>query len=155
MEPITTIITAIVTGAAEAFRATTKQIIQDLYTSLKKHIQEKHPQANSSLDALEKKPHSAARRASLEEDLQETDATKDSELLKLAQALLTAIKEHAPQSAKVVGVKLEGVKAPNLRLEEIKVTVTGSTSATAVDVTQSEFSKDIDIRNIQVEAKKR
>ena len=149
MDPLTAIITAIATGAAEALGATTKQIIQDLYASLKKHIQEKHPQANSSLDALEKKPESASKRTSLQEDLQETDAAKDSELLKLAQALLTAIEEHAPQSAQAVGVQLEEIKAANLRLKEI--TVKGE-QAMGVHVKKAELSGDIEMSNIQVEA---
>ncbi|MDD2814568.1 MAG: tetratricopeptide repeat protein [Thiotrichaceae bacterium] len=72
MDAITAILTAVVAGATEAFGSTAKQAIQDLYAALKQHLQEKHPQAKGSLEALEKKPDSAAKKESLKEDLQDS-----------------------------------------------------------------------------------
>jgi hypothetical protein len=89
MDAITAILTAVVAGATEAFGSTTKQAIQDLYAALKQHLQEKHPQAKGSLEALEKKPDSAAQKKSLKKDLQNSGAAQDSELLKKAQTLFS------------------------------------------------------------------
>jgi len=145
MAAIAAIVTAIATGAAE----TTKLVIQDLYAAIKKRIQEKHPQANASLEALEKKPDSASKRESLKEDLQDSGADKDDDLLKQARALLTAIEEHAPQLAQAIGVNLEDVKAANLRLKEISVT---GEQATGVNLSKGEFSGDIEIGSVKVGA---
>jgi hypothetical protein len=57
MDPITAITTAIATGAAAAISPTAKQAVQDLYAGVKKLIQDKYHRANSSLEALEKKPN--------------------------------------------------------------------------------------------------
>jgi hypothetical protein len=149
MDAIAAIVTAIATGAAEALGSTTKLIVQDLYAVIKKRIQEKHPQANASLEALEKKPDSASKRESLKEDLQDSGADKDDDLLKQARALLTAIEEHAPQLAQAVGVNLEEVKAANLRLKEISVT---GEQAMGVQIKKGEFSGDIEIGSVKVGA---
>ena len=68
MDPITAIMTAIAAGAADAINPTAKQAVQDLYAGVKKLIQDKYHKANSSLEALEKKPESVSKRESLQKD---------------------------------------------------------------------------------------
>ena len=149
MEPITAIITAIATGAAAAVNPTAQQAVQDLYAGVKKLIQDKYRHANASLAALEKKPESASKRASLQEDLQDSGAANDAELLQQSQALLKAIEDHAPQIAQAIGIKLEDVKAANVRLQEI---IVSGGQAAGVHIKHSEFTGDIDISKVIVEA---
>jgi len=150
MDAITAILTAVVAGATEAFGSTAKQAIQDLYAALKQHLQEKHPQAKGSLEALEKKPDSVPKKESLKEDLQDSGAAQDGELLKKAQTLLSELEKQA-QLAQAIGVNLEEVKMANLRLKEISVT---GEQATEVSVKKGEFSGDIEISGLKVSAKK-
>jgi predicted YcjX-like family ATPase len=121
MDPITAIVTAVAIGAAEALNSTAKQAVQDLYTGLKTLIQDKYHGANSSLEALEKKPDSVSKRDSLQEDLHDSDAANDVELLQQAQALLKSIEEHAPQAAQAIGLKWEDVNVANVRLKDLIV----------------------------------
>ena len=149
MEPITAIITAIATGAADALSPTVQQAVQDSYAGVKKLIQDKYHRANASLAALEKKPESVSKRESLQEDLQDSGAANDAELLQQSQALLKAIEEHAPQVALAIGIKLEDVKAANVRLQEI---IVSGEQAAGVHIKQGEFTGDIDISKVKVEA---
>jgi hypothetical protein len=150
MDPLTAITTAIATGAAAAISPTAKQAVQDLYAGVKKLIQDKYHRANSSLEALEKKPESASKRESLQEDLRDTGAASDAELLQQSQALLKAIEEHAPLVAQAIGIKLEDVKAANVRLQEI---IVSGEQAAGVHIKNGEFTGDIDISKVKVEAK--
>jgi adenylosuccinate synthase len=149
MEPITAIITAIAAAAADALSPTAQQAVQDLYDGVKKLIQDKYHRANSSLEALEKKPESASKRESLQEDLQDLGAANDIELLRQSQALLKAIEEHAPRVAQAIGIKLEDVKAANARLQEI---IVSGEQAAGVHIKQGEFTGDIEISKVRVEA---
>ena len=152
MEPITVIITAIATGAAAALSPTAKEAVHDLYAGLKKLIQDKYHQANSSLEALEKKPESASKRDSLQEDLQDSGAENDAELLQQAQALLKAIEEQVPQIAQAIGIKLEDVKAANVRLQEI---IVSGEKAAGVHIKHGEFTGDIEISKVKTDAVKK
>lgn len=149
MEPITAIITAITTGAAAALSPTAKQAVQDLYAGLKKLIQDKYHRANASLEALEMKPESVSKRESLQEDLKDSGAATDAELLKQAQVLLSTIEEHAPQVAQAIGIKLEDVKGANVRLQEI---IVSSEQAAGVHIKHGEFTGDIEISNVKVDS---
>ncbi|MEI6708855.1 MAG: hypothetical protein WCK96_17165 [Methylococcales bacterium] len=148
MDPITAIVTAVAIGAAEALNSTAKQAVQDLYAGIKTLIQNKYHSANSSLEALEKKPESASKRDSLQEDLHDSGAANDAELLQKAQALLKAIEDHAPQAAQAIGIKLEDVKAANVRLQEI---IVSGEQAAGVHIKHGEFSGDIEISKVKVE----
>ena len=105
--------------------------------------------ANASLEALEKKPESVSKRASLQEDLQDAGAANDAELLQQSQALLKAIEEHAPQIAQAIGIKLEDVKAANVRLQEV---IVSGEQAAGVHIKHGEFTGDINISKVKVEA---
>lgn len=147
MDALNAILTAIVSGAVASAQPTTEKVISDLYDGLKSLIQRKY--SGISLEALEKKPDSEAKQASLLEDLQDARAAEDGELLQQAQALLTAISEQPPQIAQAMGVKLEEVKAANVRLQEI---IVSGEQAAGVHIKQGEFSGDIEISNVKVEA---
>jgi len=147
MDALGAIMTAIISGAVASAKSTTKKVITDLYDGLKVLIQRKY--SSVSLEAVEKKPDSPAQKAALQEILQDAKAGEDNELLQQAQALLKAISEQPPQVVQAIGTKLEDVKAANVRLQEI--TVSGE-QAVGVQVKNSEFSGDIKISKIKVEA---
>ena len=147
MDPLSAIMTAIISGAVASVEPTTEKIISDLYDGLKGLILHKY--GSVSLEAIEKKPDSEAKQASLREDLQDAKADQDHELLKQAQLLLKAISEQPPQIAQAIGVKLEDMKAANVRLQEI---IVSGEQAAGVHIKQGEFSGDIEISKVKVEA---
>lgn len=145
MDALNAIMTAIISGAVASIEPTTEKVISDLYDGLKALIQHK----GVSLEAIEKKPDSEPKQASLREDLQDAKADQDSELLTQAQALLKAISEQPQQVAQAIGIKLEDVKAANVRLQEI---IVSGEQAAGVHIKQGEFSGDIEISKVKVEA---
>lgn len=150
MEALSAIMAAIVSGAVASARPTTEKVIGDLYAGLKSVIQRKYNHV--SLEALEKKPESEAKQASLREDLADAKAAEDTELLQQAQLLLQAIAEQAPQVAEATGIKLGGLIAANVRLQEI---IVSGEKAVGVDIKQSEFAGDIEISKVKVDAGKK
>ncbi|HMQ56047.1 MAG TPA: hypothetical protein PKD98_28460 [Anaerolineae bacterium] len=140
MDPISIIVTALAAGAAAALRPTAEAAIKDAYAGLKLLVQRKYSQVDVA--PLEQKPASEAKQASLAEDLSEAGATADLELLAQAKALLLAIKQHAPEAAKAIGIDLKEVEAHHFRVG--KVTAEG----TGIRVEQGRFSGDIDIGEV-------
>jgi len=117
MDPISIIVTALVTGAAAALNSTTQQVIKDAYAGLKGLIQRKYGRVNVA--PLEEKPASKARQAVVQEDLESAGAGQDEELLREAKALLDAIQTHAPDVPETVGLDLEDIKGASLTAERI------------------------------------
>jgi hypothetical protein len=68
MDPLTSLVTALVAGAATALKPTVEQAVKDSYAALKGFIQRKYAQVN--LDQLETNPSSKSRRGVVEEDPQ-------------------------------------------------------------------------------------
>jgi len=150
MDPLSAILTAIISGVVASAKPTTEKVITDLYGGLKALIQRKY--SGVSLEALEKKPHSEAKQASLREDLIEVKAEEDNELLQQAQLLLKAISEQPPQIAQAIGIKLEDVKAANVRLNEI---IVSGEQAAGVHIKHGEINGDIEISKVKVDAGKK
>ncbi|BAY42390.1 hypothetical protein NIES2111_68130 (plasmid) [Nostoc sp. NIES-2111] len=142
LDPISMVVTALVTGAAAALKPTAEQAIKDAYAGLKELIQRKYERVN--IKALEEKPKSKPRQDSVREDLEETDVGQDEEVLRQAQVLLQAIEKQAPEVAGEVGVKLEDIKGgAALRIQDIIA------SGTGVDVKNAEIQGDIDIKQVR------
>jgi hypothetical protein len=116
MEPITA---ALAAGAAAGLTAVASQAVKDACGRLKGALAARFPQIQTHLQALEARPDSQAKQASLAEELAETGAERDAELLQLAQALVEAIEREAPQAATSAGVDLERVKAEFLNVERV------------------------------------
>jgi hypothetical protein len=117
MDPISIIVTALVSGAAAALKPTAENIIKDAYAGLKALIQQKY--GHVDVPELEKNPASKNRQAVLQEDLEATNAGQDNELLRLAKALLDAIQAHASDAPQTVGLDLENIKGASLTAERI------------------------------------
>ena len=116
MDPITIIVTALVTGAAKAAGDT----VPDAYKGLKALIQKKFagkPAAEMVLNEHEKDPETYA--APLKKNLVEAGVDKDEEILKAAEELLKQLKpqEAAPGTVNI-GQGAKGI---------IGQTVTGAT----------------------------
>lgn len=150
MDALSAIMTAIISGAVASAKPTTEKVISDLYAGLKTLIQRKYN--GVSLEAVEKKPESEAKQASLREDLEEAKAAEDSELLQQAQTLLKAIAEQPPQVAQAIGIKLEDVKAANVRLQEI---IVSGEQAAGAHLKHVETTGDIEINKVKVDAEKK
>jgi len=88
MDPITTaIVTAIATNLGQG-------VVKDAYEALKAAIKQKFgndSEVVSAVDGLEKKPDSAGRKTTLEEEVKNAKVSEDSEILQLAQELLKKI----------------------------------------------------------------
>lgn len=150
MEPLSAIMTAIISGAVASAKPTTEKVIGDLYGGLKALIQRKY--SGVSLEAVEKKPDSEVQKAALLENLQDVKAGEDNELLQQAQTLLKAISEQPPQVAQAMGINIDNVKAANARLQEI---IVSGEQAVGVQVKNSEFSGDIEISKVKVDVLKK
>jgi hypothetical protein len=97
MDPLTLILTALVTGATASLKDTAGDAIKDAYNGLKTLIQRKFmgkPTAEMALTEHEKKPD--VWKAPLEEGLKETGTDQDQEVIAAAQKLMTLVQ---PQQA--------------------------------------------------------
>ncbi|MFY2787389.1 hypothetical protein [Rhodococcus sp. MALMAid1271] len=96
MEPVTLIVAAIALGASDGARETTKQVIGDAYTAVKGWITDRYSSVTTEVEGLEREPDEELRRALLAKKLDQAGAGDDTELLGLAQALLVAVEDQAP-----------------------------------------------------------
>jgi len=142
MDPISLIVTALSAGAVAALESTVGKAINDAYDGLKTLIQRKYPSVD--LKQIEEKPESAGRKMVVQEELEEAKAADDTELQQQAQLLLDAIKAE-PSS--VTGVSLEEIEGASLKLADI--IAQGAGGATGVELKNSKFTGDIDIRGVR------
>jgi hypothetical protein len=138
MDPISIIVTALVTGAATALKPTTEQAIKDAYAGMKALIQRKFGHIDVSL--LETNPTSKARQAVVKEDLEQAGAGQDRELLSKVKAFLDTIQAHASDVPGIVGLNLEDIKGASLSAERI---LAEGNYATGVKVKGAEITGDI------------
>lgn len=114
MDPLTTaIVAALSAGIASGTTEAGKSAVLDAYKGLKQMIQKKFGKDNEivkAVDNLEKKPDSQGRVTVLEEEVELSDAHKDSELLQAARHLMEMVKPHQAAVGKNVfqAEKMEG-----------------------------------------------
>jgi predicted nuclease with TOPRIM domain len=90
MDPITTIIVAAITSL-------NKDVIKDSYDALKAGFKKKFGERSDLVDAidkLEKKPESDARKATVQEEVENSNVNEDPDILRLAQDLRDKIREQ-------------------------------------------------------------
>jgi hypothetical protein len=147
MEPISAIALSLALGAgATAGKAVVNELVKDAYAALKGLIKRRYPTV--SVEQLEQAPQSKNRRAVVEEDLANSDAGKDGELIDAANRLIELVRQQAPGAAAAIGVELKDVEAANLRLRDI------TASGTGVKVERGRFGGDIDISNVRAGVKR-
>lgn len=147
MDPVSAIVGALALGASVAFKTATEQAVKDAYAKLKALIQARYASVSPDIAQLEQTPDSKSRRAVIEEGLQRDGAQTDTNLRDIAaqaQALVSLIRNRAPEANAATGVVLENVEAANARLADIVANGIG------VIVKHSTFSRDIDIRGVRV-----
>jgi hypothetical protein len=141
MDPVTLIVSALALGASAGLKSTVATAIGDAYSALRRILGERY--RGVDLTPVERRPESAAKRDSLAEDLDVAGAGADTELLAAARLLIEQVSSHAPEAAAVVGVDLERVHAAALRISTVESTGIG------VRVRDSEFTGDVDIRDVR------
>ena len=104
MEPVTLIVAAVALGASDGARETTRQAIGDAYTAVKGWIANRYGSVTAEIEGLEREPEEELRRALLAKKLDQAGAGDDAELLSLAQALLGAVEDRAPELPGTVGI---------------------------------------------------
>lgn len=141
MSILQTIVLAVATGAAAALEATASQAVKEAYTALKAYLQRTYQTVDVA--QVEKQPTSPKRRALLEEELGETAAATDRDLLMQAQQLLTLIASQTPSAAQVIGVDLADIESASIHLQDVMaqgagvvtgVKVKGATVAGAIEI---------------------
>jgi hypothetical protein len=140
MDPITLIVTALALGAAAGLKPTAEQAIKDAYGGLKMLIKRKYDKV--SVDHLEETPESQARRDVVKEDLKNTNAGSDEEVLRKTKELLDVLQTHAPEVGVAFGVDLERFKADSLAIEGIIA------SGGGVRVRDGEFAGPVVIKDV-------
>ncbi len=141
MEPITMIVAALAAGAAAGLKPMAEKAVKDAYAGVKALIQRKY--AEVDLKPLERKPESEAKRESVREDLADTKAGEDPDLLEKVNTLLSALENQAPEASAAVGIDLREVKAAFLKARKVVAEGTG------VKVEKSEFVDGIDLGEVR------
>lgn len=141
MDPVTIMVAALAAGAAAALKPTAEQAIKDAYAGFKALIQRKYGLA--SVDALEQKPDSEAKRTSVTEDLTDAGAGDDQELLDQAKALLDAVKAHDQAAAAKININLDEIEAAYLKLKDA-----AAAGDVNVGVKKGTFSGGIDLEGL-------
>lgn len=111
MDPVTMIVSALAMGAVAAAAGVGGQALKDTYTGLRTLIVNrfgpKHEVAKT-VEELEKKPESAGRKATAEEELKAAGAGKDKEIIDMAAALMEALEKNGVSKATTYVAHAEG-----------------------------------------------
>ena len=132
MDPVSLIVLAVAAGAAAGLKDSAADAVKEAYGALKRRIFERH---RVDVGAVERKPDSEAKRASLKEDLSDAGAGDDLELRAAARLLIAEVAKHDPGAAQAVGVDLDDVTAEFIRIGDVDVSGPGAgIAATRVHV---------------------
>lgn len=140
MDPALLIVSALALGASAGVKYVAESGLKDAYDALKELIRRKYP--NVFMDRLEKMPTSEKQREAVEEDIQNSGANRDKDVIVAAQQLIEKINEISPELLPVFGVNLEAVRATSISIEDI------TSSGTGVQIKESEFKGDINIKKV-------
>lgn len=140
MDPVSIAVIALALGAQQVVKTGVGEVVKDAYAFLKRHISDRYKGVDPS--GVETKPGSEAKRASLEEDLNDAGADSDAELLALAKAVIDAVRAEDSQAGEPIGVNLEEIEAEALRIQNVWA------SGTGVQVRGAKVSGPIDISNV-------
>lgn len=120
-DPVTvTLVAAFALGAAAGLKKVGEEAIVDAYSVLKKLVIKGFGAAKElivAIDALEEKPESNGRKATLAEELEAAGAIDDEALIEAAIAVIKA----GEASGQTVGVDWQDIKAAELEIGKIRV----------------------------------
>jgi len=97
MDPLTVILTAVVSGAAAAATDLASQAVKDGYAAIKNLIASKfgkQPNVEGALNGVEGNPESEVWQAALKEELAKIKVEQDQQLVQQAQALLDLLNKE-------------------------------------------------------------
>lgn len=103
MDPVTLIVTAVVSGLAAGAGTVAQAGIKGMYDLFMGRLRGKvtgHEDAQAALSGVEKKPDSAGRQTTLKEELEAIGAADDNDLVGLAQDVLRKLDEQGAQAGK-------------------------------------------------------
>ena len=133
MDALEPIVTAIATGAAAGASGVATQAFTDAYAALKRLMSTKYSAVATEVEGLESDPEEPLRRQLLAKQLSRTEASADQDLRLAAQEVLRQVAEHAPEAARVVGVRLERLSTEgDVTIRD--VAVLGSIGISATDI---------------------
>jgi hypothetical protein len=147
MDPLTLIVTALAAGATALQQPSPDQAVAGAFHSLKALIGDRYPTAAAGIDNLERAPASAARRAVVQEDLTAAGAAQDASLLALAQLVLSGQPQSQPEPARVVGVRLSGVQAANIRVQDVHAE--GQDTVAGIEATDTRATDAFEMARVQ------
>lgn len=144
MDPLSLIVTALASGAAAALKPTAENVIKDAYSGLKTIIRNRYQRAAASIESLEDRPDSGARKSVVEEDLRDEKAAEDEELLRMAQHVLQAVEQHDPAAADAAGVDLKDIRVgASVNIKKIVA------SGTGVRIEKADIEEDLNIEDVK------
>jgi hypothetical protein len=123
MDPLATLLAALVAGAAGALKDTATDAVKDGYAALKRMLTEHHKGVD--LDAVERNPQAPETRRAVERQLEASAAVSDVQLVAAAKNLLERLALHDPGLGAAIGVDLEGVTAGRVRIADIVASGSG------------------------------
>ncbi|BAY42409.1 hypothetical protein NIES2111_68320 (plasmid) [Nostoc sp. NIES-2111] len=143
MDPASTIVLALVTGATFVAQAIGEKEVQEAYQSLKTFIAQKS-KGNVNVERLEKKPNSEAQQNALKEEIIDAKVDSDMDVINGAKAVLEEAnklpKENIPPA---IGVNLKEIEAAFMYLKDITATGTG------VNLEKGKFQGGITITEVK------
>lgn len=140
VEPVSIAAAALALGAQQVVKSGVGELVKDAYALLKRYLADRYKGVDPS--AVENKPGSDAKRASLAEDLKDAGADSDTELLALAKAVIDVVKAENSQAGEPIGVNLEEIEAEAVRIQGVWSTGGG------VNIRGAKVAKAIDISNV-------
>jgi hypothetical protein len=111
VDPVTMIVTALVTGMLAGLQATAEQAVKDGYQALKDTIIRKYGrQAKTSIEQLEREPLSQPRQEVVAQELRKVGAGQDTELQRLANDLTYIIENLTSRPGQLVPVVIDPIE---------------------------------------------
>ena len=116
-QALATLFTALIAGSAAALQATVGEAVKDGYIALKRLIKERY--GGVELASVESDPVALPGREKLAQQLRDSGAGADAEVLAKAEMLLEQIVSSAPNVAGIVGVDIKGVRAGKIQIDDV------------------------------------
>jgi hypothetical protein len=144
MDPISLIVTALAAGAAAALKDTAETAVKDAYQGLRTLMRDRYQRVSTTVETLEAQPESAARREVVSEELAQSDAIADEEVIARAKDVLLAVEQRAPEAADEVAIDLERIRVgANVNIRDVVA------EGRAIRIRDAEIANDLTIEQIR------
>lgn len=140
MDPVATITAALAAGAIAGLKPTAEQAVRDAYAAFVGLVRRRF--GSAPIDAIEPTPEVGPARERAAAALRAAGADADAEALTQAHEFLGLLARHDAAALQTVGIRLDGVRGNNLRVEGVAGFDRG------VDIRNADFAGDLDFRNL-------